>query len=456
MKKLFPAINLVLIFSLVMAVPAFAQGTTGTLAPGTWVSSINIQNTGSGAATITINFYDSNGTLATTFAATPAIPAGGSRSYYVPAEIPGLNSGQYSVVISSDQPLQVVANATSSGPLTSGAYMGIQSTELAQTLYFPGLYKNYYGFYSEIVLLNAETTQATVTITFYDQLTGTQVAQVPNATIPGNTSRVFALQDLSAVPSGNANGLVSAKVTSDKNLAGVANIWNSAGNGQFSDYNAYTSGSTSTIYAPALYKNYYNFNSALTIQNIGSAPANIRVTYSNGIQEEATLQVGQAKEYYQPNNTSLPSGNTEGVFSAKVDTLNSVPIVALVSMNDGQSLASYNAAELATTNGSGCPVVLKEFYDFFSAETVQNVGSLTTDITITYASGQSRTFTNVPANGTVNIIELASAGSVLPTLSSVSAVITSSNSQPLVAVVQENRITPQAGDTLLAYTCVSR
>jgi hypothetical protein len=246
-------------------------------------------------------------------------------------------------------------------------------------------------------------------------------------------------------------------VTSDKDLAGVANIWNSAGNGQFSDYNAFTSGSTSTIYAPALYNSYFNFNSALTIQNIDSSVAAIiRVTYSNGVQENATLQVGQAKEYYQPNNTSLPSGNTNGVFSAKVDSLNSVPIVALVSVNDGQSLASYNAAGLATANGSGCPVVLKEFFDYFSAETVQNVGSLATDITIAYASGQNKTFTNVPPNGTINIIELANTGSVLPAVSSVSAVITSSNNQPLVTVVQENRITPQAGDTLLAYTCVAR
>jgi hypothetical protein len=447
---------LLLALSLSGVHPVLAQGSTGTQAPGTWVSSINIQNTGSGDATVTIAFYDSNGAIGVTFVAAPAIPAGGSRSYYVPAEIPGLNSGQYSVVISSDQPLQVVANSTSTGPLTSGAYVGIQSTELAKTLYFPGLYKNYFGFYSELALQNAETTQATVTITFFDQLTGGQVAQVANATIPGNASRVFALQDLSAVPSGNTSGLLSAQVTSDKNLAGVANIWNSAGNGQFSDYNAYTSGSTTVIYAPALYYGYFNFNSALTIQNIGSSAANIRVTYSNGTIENATLQVGQAKEYYQPNNPALPSGNTNGVFSAKVETLNGVPIVGLVSVNDGQSLASYNAAGLATANGSGCPVVLKEFFDYFSAETVQNVGTQATNITIAYASGQNKTFNNVPPNGTVNIIELANTGSVLPSLSSVSAVITSSNSQPLVTVVQENRITPQTGDTLLAYTCVAR
>lgn len=459
MRKLLAALflfGLVIGYGQVGAVRA--QGTNNTAAPGSWASSINIQNTGSGAATVTLTFNDSAGTAAVTFNAVPTIPVGGSRSYYVPGEIPGLASGQYSVVVSSDQPLEVVANATSSGPLTSGAYQGVQSDEIATTLYFPGLYKNYYGFSSEIVLQNAEATAATnVDITFYNQNTGAVVATVNNATIPGNASRVFALQDLGGVPSGNTDGLLSAKVTSDKNLAGVADIWSSAGFGQFSDYNAFNAGTTTTLYAPALYNDYYNFNSALTVQNLNSVGnANIRITYSNGQIVNDTLLPGQSKEYYQPNNLALPSGDANGVFSAKVESLNGATIVALVSVNDGKTLASYNAAIQATTAGSNCPVVLKEFYDFFSAQTVQNVGALTTDITITYASGQFKVFTNVAPNGTVNILELDGAGSALPDASSVSAVITSSNSQPLVVVVQENRLTPQNGDTLLAYTCVAR
>ena len=104
------------------------------------------------------------------------------------------------------------------------------------------------------------------------------------------------------------------------------------------------------------------------------------------------------------------------------------------------------------------PVVLKSFYNWFSAQTVQNVGSASTDITITYADGHSKAFTGVPANGTVNIIELDSAGSVLPDGSSISAVITSSG-EPIVAVVQENSevmygATP--GDYLLAYTGIAQ
>lgn len=432
---------------------------TGTKAPGMWVSSINIQNTGTRAATVMLDFYDANGNRALSFTVTPAIPAGGSRSLYVPAEVPGLSDGQFSVIASSDEPLQIVVNSSSTNPSTAGAYSGVQADQVGKTLYFPGLYKNYYGFFSQIVLQNIESTDASVTLRFYSQRTGALVATIGPLTIPKTSSRVFALGDLAAVPSGNTDGLLSAQVTSDRNLAGIANIWSAARFGLYSDYNAYVSGSTTVVYAPALYKHYYDFVSALTVQNLGAGNADIRVTYSNGTIETKTLLPLQAVEYYQPNNPALPSGNIHGVFSARVESLNGQPIVVLVSVEDKAKglLASYNGPDRATTS-VGCPVVLKAFYEWFSAQTVQNVGTSPTDITITYATGQSKTFTNVPPNGTVNIIELAAAGSVLPDMSSVSAVIRSTG-QPIVAVVQEDskeRYTRAPGDYLLAYTCVSQ
>ncbi len=450
------SVVLVLLLSILPA-SALGQGTPNTKAPGVWVSSINIQNVGSGEATVVLNFYDTNGNLALSFNVTPNIPAGGSRSLYVPAQVPGLSDGQYSVVASSDQPLQIVVNSSSTIPAPAGAYMGVQAGETAKTLYFPGLYKNYYGFYSQVVLQNTESTNANVTLSFYKQRTGEHVTDI-TATIPPTSSRVFALQDLTAVPSGNVDGLLSLKVTSDKNLAGIANIWTSAKYGEYSDYNAFVSGST-TVYAPALYKNYYGFVSSLTVQNLADTANNIRVTYSNGVTETKELAPFQAFEYYQPNNPALPSGNVSGVFSAKVESLDGKPIVVLVNVEDKTkgSLASYNGASQATT-AVNCPVVLKAFYNWFSAQTVQNVGTDSTNITITYATGHTRTFNNVPPNGTVNIIELAGAGSVLPDGSSVSAVISSSG-QPIVAVVQENsnvRYSTTPGDYLLAYTCVSQ
>jgi hypothetical protein len=463
MKKTIWIVTVIFLLTLVAAVPVFAQGSDETKAPGTWVSSINIQNTGTGAADqIHIIFYKPDGTEVLNYLVTPAIPVDGSRSFYVPSEIPGLTDGQFSVVIQSGNPLQVVANSSSTFPATAGAYTGFQADQIGTELFFPGLYKNYYNFWSELVLQNTDAASNNIKIEFFSQTTGAKISGADvTATIPGNGSKVFALQDLTSVPSGNTNGLLSAKVTSTSslNLAGVANIWSSAYNGEFGDYNGYTTGSTTVVYTPALYKNYYGFVSSLTVQNIDTVDANIKVTYSNGSTETKLLKPLQAVQYYQPNNASLPSGNTNGVFSAKVESLDGKEIVALVNVEDKTKglLASYNGPAGATTK-VGCPVVMKTFYGWFSAETVQNVGTNPTNITITYASGQSKTFNNVPANGTVNFVELASAGSVLPDASSVSAVISSSG-EPIVAVVQEDskdRYAVTPGDYLLAYTCVAQ
>jgi hypothetical protein len=458
MKHKIWVINIVIILSLVTAIPALASDTASS-APGTWVSSINIQNTGTGDANVTLDFYDSTGTNSLTFTVTPVIPAGGSRSLYVPTDVTGLSSGQYSVVASSNMPLEVVVNLSSTTPSTSGAYNGFQSDQIGKTIFFPGLYKSYYNFYSELALQNTEGSAADITIEFYSQATGAKISGADiSTTIPANATRIFSMQDFASIPSGNTKGLFSAKVTSTTNLAGIANIWSSAYHGEYADYDGYVAGSTTLVYTPALYKSYYNFVSALTVQNIDTAAANVKVTYSNGTIETKTLQPNQAVQYFQPNNAALPSGNTKGVFSAKVESLSSKQIVVLVNVEDKTkgSLASYNGPATATTK-VGCPVTMKAFYGWFSAETVQNVGASATDITITYASGETKTYSGIAANGTVNIIELAPQ-SVLPDVSSVSASITSSG-QPIVAVVQENSSTRYAttpGDYLLAYTCVSQ
>ena len=128
-------------------VPMVALAQTTTKAPGTWVSSINIQNptdAGGEAANVSINFYTADGTLALSFPLRSAIADGGSRSIFVPSEVPNLADGQYSAVIQSNVPLLVVANSSSTAPSTAGAYNGIDAAE-AGTCCTSGTYNDYYG-----------------------------------------------------------------------------------------------------------------------------------------------------------------------------------------------------------------------------------------------------------------------------------------------------------------------
>jgi hypothetical protein len=463
----------VLVLLAVMVIPAAAQSLV-SLAPGTWTSSINIQNVGNTPADVVLTFYNAAGAEIysdSSIMGPNAIPVGGSRTIVL-SGLTNLANGEYSVMVSSSSSLEVIANSSSKTPVTAGAYQGVKQEQLGTILYFPGLYKAYYNFNSEIVLQNTDSTvAASVKIEFFDQVTGNPItgATLDNQSIPANATRIFALPNIPGVPTGTA-GLISARVTSKNGqpLAGVANIWTPYKFGEFGDYNAYLSGATK-LYVPALYKNYYNFVSSLTIMNLGTVNTDVEVTYSNGVKETvATLKPFQAIQYYQPGNAALPSGNSAGVFSATVQSKSNggnpaQPIVAIINVEDkNQGLFGSYKAPAASGTTVGCPVVMQNYYGWFSAETVQNVGTLPTSIKVTYASGQTVTFTNIPANGTKNIVEMAP-GSALPGTSSVSAKIESVSyngnpAQPLVVIVQENslRYSNAPGDYLLAYTCVAQ
>jgi hypothetical protein len=443
-----------------LAVPVLAQGTTLSKAPGSWKSSVAIYNPGSSDALVELTFFNSAGNPSPY---NPEIFVGAGRTVYLynPEDFGTLAEGQYSMVASSNQPVNIVASQRSSGPKTAGSYTGFKSEEASNDLYFPGLYKGYYTFNSELVIQNTGTANADIVINFFWQSTGAAAGAPVVATIPKGASRVFTLQDLPSVPSGNVSGLVSAHVSSSQPVVGVGGIWSPRVKGLYSIYNAYTKGTTSVLYAPALYNNYYNFVSALTVQNIDeTASAPIRVTYSNGQVRNTVLSPNQSVEYFQPNDKQLPSGNTNGVFSAKVESLSGIPIVAFVSIEDVSKglLASYNGAMEPTTSVY-CGLVYQSYFTWFSAQTVQNVGNSPTNITISYSVGTpgqfDRTFNNIPPNGTINIIELPQAGSKLPNGTAASAVITSSG-QPIIAVTQLNNeyiYSSNPGDYLEAYTC---
>ena len=230
MKKKF-SLLLALILLLTAVIPAAAQSSVGTKAPGAWTSSINIQNVDTAAADVTLNFYNETGALVlsdtTSISGANAISAGKNRTIVV-SNLKTLGAGQYSVVVESSKKLEVVANATSTGPVTAGAYQGIKTDQTAATLYFPGLYKNYYNFNSEFVLQNTDATKCSeCNIEFYQQSTGAKInrATLTKSGHSANSSRVFSLANIAGLPTGKT-GLVSAKVISvgGQKLAGVANI----------------------------------------------------------------------------------------------------------------------------------------------------------------------------------------------------------------------------------------
>lgn len=439
---------------------AQAQGQSNTNAPGVWQSSINMQNVSpSTASSVAIAFYQGNSSTAattrnlTTDELSQLSGNGGFFGLFVPAGVPDLAGGQYSAVITSDVQIEATVNTGSTNndaaPWTIFAYEGFNTADTATSLFFPGNYKEYFGFNSEMVIQNAGSAAATVEVNFY-AADGSQLNTTPISlgTIESNASQTFPMSAsiFSSLPSGN-QGLFGAVVTATNNqpIAGVVNIWRSSGPAGTAGYSGFTTGS-SELFVPSLYQNYFNFGSALTVQNISSTEtANVTVTYQNGETENFSLAPFAARELVQGNNPALPSGNQDGLFGATVTTSGG-SIVGLVSLSqfftpveNANAFASYSVP--ATTGTSlNIPVVLKNYFGFFTAVTVYNAGDTATTVTMTLPAQTEPYTQTVPARSSQNFIFLGDQGPIpdADPGTQTSATITSSNNAPLVAVIQQN------------------
>ncbi|NNJ09839.1 hypothetical protein EKD04_005825 [Chloroflexales bacterium ZM16-3] len=451
-------ITTALAMALAMVTLAFPSGQaqaqhTTTVAPGVWSSAILIQNVSTTSATIEIKFYDSAGTLKKTYPTT--LNAKEPVTLYVPDKMSDLASGQYSAVVSSTA--KVIASVQTSsvsqgtGPWTAFAYEGVDSNSTGTKLFFPGNYKGYYTFNSELVIQNSsESTATTLTVDFYKQ-DGSKITTVDLGSLGANSAKTWAMTDsiFGALPSGNT-GIFGAVVTSSATpIAGIANIWATSPTNKTASYNGVTSGTTS-LFAPSLSNNYYGFASALTIQNIDQATtATGTIEYTNGTKQNFSLAPNAAQEFYQPNVSGLPSGNTGGSFSAKV-TATAGSIVGLVSYSRPLAVdlagrpfgdfASYNCAPVASAEVN-IPNINNNYYGYFTNVTVQNTGTDTTDIKLTYPDGKTWTISGVAGGGNANFIHLPNVTTnpyAASTNISTSAVASSSNGSLLVAVIQHN------------------
>lgn len=417
---------------LVAVVPVSAQ----VPAPGgPYNTGFTIQNLETQAATCVFSLYDATGAAKYT-SGNLTVPQGGSYFTYVGSL--SVASGQYSAVVSCDRQVAAVANTTGSNNASS--YSGIGSTQTATTLYAPGVYKNYAGYNSNIVVQNTTGSPINITLTIYNG--STQVDTETRSNVPANASVSFDQSTRTAL----GNGLFAGKITATGAVAAEVNIWNSAG--QLFAYNPFSSGAL-TAYAPVLMNGYFGFNTALTVQNVDTASANVTVTYSNGKTSTGTIAGGASKLFYTPNE-GLPAG---WLGSAKI-TSTGGNIVALVNeSNNVNRAASYEGFKTGGTKANA-PIVLRKYFQYSTSITCQNIsGSNTaTNITAKYSNGVTEVKSSVPANGTALFYQPNTTG--LPDGFNGSAVISSSG-QPIVCVVNENQVSNTAAqDWQLSYDAI--
>lgn len=168
---------------------------------------------------------------------------------------------------------------------------------------------------------------------------------------------------------------------------------------------AATAEAGTSLFFPLLNKGYFNFFSEMVIQNAGTATANVTARFFNQTGGEiASIPLGAvapraSKTFPVTALAQLPSGDVQGVFGAVVTSGENQPLVGIANIwrtTPTFGTASYNAF----TSGSSAvfaPALLKNYFGFVAALTLQNVNATqTANVTVNYSNGHSETFQLAP------------------------------------------------------------
>jgi len=368
MKKV-RIISVIGILALILAlVPAAYAGAPA----GNWVSGIACQNlSDTDSANITLYFYEEDESSASlTYQDPTPVSPGGSRNYYTPDSPPGVPEGFLgSVVVASNTPMacnvntQTTGAGTSSDPYRMGTSAGFADTETAPTMYAPQVMKNLAGAWSSYVAVQNTTTSATnVTVTYKDRFGNDVPAATESKNIQGQSNHVFYQTDNTGLPAGFLGAATIAADDGTSGLAVTVNFYNSgssSGTSQFQSYNGFSGGSN-TLLVPRVVRNFYGYNSGMSIQNIGGSGTTVRITFNFSgnqyVYNSGTINSGAALALYLPDVSalnpvdSLPVQQRFG--NATVEVVSGGPIVAIVNEDNrgGSGVPAERVGQGSTYN----------------------------------------------------------------------------------------------------------
>jgi hypothetical protein len=413
MKKLLAS----LVVAILVAVAVVPYGTAYAFPGGTWVSGVTVANLESTTATVHIDFYTSLGAVALSFDG-GTIGGNSAKTWYLPSAISSLPSPFIgSAVVSSDKQIAAIVNTqlpSGTNPQRVGTSTGVSTAQAAPTMYATQLLKAAGGWNSYCAVQNTASSSASVTGSYYNA-SGTMVYSRV-ASIPGYASALFDQQTETGLTAGQQ---YSAKFVSDAAhpLAVVCNFYNAGADAtagadmQFHSYNGMGTGAQK-LFLPRVVKNYYNYQSGLKVQNVGTAALAVKVTYNFGgtsyEQTSPSFGPGQSWGPYMGSPAQLPAAMAavSGSGSAVVEVVSPTAaklIIATVNEDNRVSPSgrgvTYEGA-LATDGKSTLvfPQVTSEYYGYSSGIQVQKVEAGTSNCTVNFsASGAVGAFQQVPS-----------------------------------------------------------
>jgi hypothetical protein len=418
MKKLFPIFSVVV--AILMVATAFAQVSYPDPAFGSY-QVVNLSQTED--ALITVTYYDEEGVPAAYSPEFPDVAPNGSVTVQQ-SLLDELESGRYSAVISSNQPIAAISNqqlgeagsGTSIAPFSS--YSG--ATEGSTEVVLPVVMHNWFGYYTEFYIQNAGMADATnIQITYNPTSIGSCVTGATGQSdtitdLPQYATTAVSQFDTSGLGAPAASGcdpytgrfLGGATITADQPVVVVVNQYVQD---KLFTYNGFTAPDT-TMIAPAYMRNWFGYYASLTIANPGDTDASVTITYSPDASlaplvnptadvtgdwtvpahETITIYDGPTATADQSDLVSVYDTPTERFFGS-VKIVSDVPVFAMVNqeatLDLGNQAGSYNA--FTSTEGSmmiSVPLLQSDFYGYYTSLTIMTVDGGTAEVKITYTS----------------------------------------------------------------------
>lgn len=441
-------IMVALMVALALIVPTIgAQGIT-------YSSGFQVQNLGTGGATISITFYNQDGSTAGT--TSDSIPANGSKTYFpVPAVSDGFNG---SAVISSDQPVAAITNLLGNSPTYGGSTTGFTAGSTAVGL--PLIMRANSGFDTWFNVQNTGTADANVTITYTPGSAGS--AHSETASIKPGAAKTFNQATTNQL---GTRFVGSARITSDQPVAAMVNQVGTGGSKALLMYDGFTSGSN-VVLAPLIQSNNAGFFSGVSIQNVGSATTTVTVDYGpnaagtfNPADETRDLTSGASVALLQ---TGGAWGTNRYVGSARISASASQELVVVINqlrtgaISFGTAYEGFNPGNL--TAKVSAPLVMANNSGYYTGIQCQNAGASSATVTIDYSANTAGTFN--PVDETLTIAAGASAtslqngGSWGTNKYIGSATITSSGGNNVACIVNQLNL-GAAGDQFFTYNAIN-
>ncbi len=318
-----------------------------------YTTEISVQNASTSNVDVVISYFSTGQVLTDTISGLKP----GQVHRFNNANTPGMPATNYIGAATINATGNIVAvvnqNALAGTYLTKPqqqTYEGFSSANAGSILYAPVLMKAYYGFNTALVVQNVGTTSTDITVTF----TITPGSSAPGSTLvrtstlaPGAGTQ-FVQQNEAGLPA--RNWLGSAIVTSSGGqIVAIVNQQNTI-TGKAASYNAFSKSGTRYV-GPNVMRNYYNFNTSVQVQNVGTSPTTCAAVFKgtatgnsnvNVTANSTTIQPGGTYLYVQQNQSDLGMG-----FVGAVDvTCGGQPFVVVINQNgpDGQgdNAMAYN------------------------------------------------------------------------------------------------------------------